>query len=197
MRIIAFIQDEHSIKDIMKAQGLGRELGRTGSPTFRLLHLSLSSSIALRLSMKFLPTTRLSRLLMNSKLRFLGDGKEGVRISRHFWQLSPPGQALFGALKPWRGETDHAFLPSLDSSRQNNDPPATTLQLLTKKRSIVLAFLDKQPITLPDHYRGKTTLVIAMTLSSSTWLIAPSWLLSMRKKLDFIRSPIRPTSSSF
>ena len=26
MRIIAFIQDEHSIKDIMKAQGFGREL---------------------------------------------------------------------------------------------------------------------------------------------------------------------------
>ena len=55
------------------------------------------------------PTTPSSRLLMTSKARFLCDGKAGVRVLRHFWQLSSPVHALFAALKPWRGETDHAF----------------------------------------------------------------------------------------
>ncbi len=31
---VAFIQDQHSIKDIMKSQGFGRELSRTVSQTF-------------------------------------------------------------------------------------------------------------------------------------------------------------------
>jgi len=99
--------------------------------------------------MNFPRMTPLSRRLMTCKTRFLCDGTEGVRISRHFWQLSSPGHALFGALKPWRGETDHLFLPSLDPSRHNNYPPAITVQLLTKKRSIVLAFpniLSKNPL---------------------------------------------------
>jgi hypothetical protein len=45
-------------------------------------------------------TIPLSRDLMTSKTRFLCDGKAGVRVSRHFWRLSSPGHALFGALKP-------------------------------------------------------------------------------------------------
>ncbi len=54
-------------------------------------------------------TIPLSRDLMTSKTRFLCDGKPGVRVLRHFWQLSSPFHALFAALNPWRGETDHAF----------------------------------------------------------------------------------------
>jgi len=45
MRIIAFIQDANSIKDIMKAQGFGRELSRTVSRTSKRLLLFQSSSI--------------------------------------------------------------------------------------------------------------------------------------------------------
>jgi hypothetical protein len=93
MRIIAFIQDTHSIKEIMKAQGFGRELSRTGSLISELRHPSLSSSIPLRLwfgklttqSMKSPRTTPLSRRLMTSKTRFLCDGKARVPASRHFW----------------------------------------------------------------------------------------------------------------
>ena len=88
-------------------------------------------------------TTPSSRLLMTSKARFLCDGKAGVRVLRHFWQLSSPVHALFAALKPWRGETDHAFLPSIDPSRRNKYRHTTTVQLLTKKRSIVLSFLTR------------------------------------------------------
>ena len=84
------------------------------------------------------PTTHSSRLLMTSKARFLCDGKAEVRVLRHFWQLSSPVHALFAALKPWRGETDHSFRPSLDPSRWNKHRPTTTVQLLTKKRSIFL-----------------------------------------------------------
>ena len=82
---------------------------------------------------------------MTSKARFLCDGKAGVRVLRHFWQLSSPVHALFAALKPWRGETDHAFLPSIDPSRRNKYRHTTTVQLLTKKRSIVRALdIEKQ-----------------------------------------------------
>ena len=70
---------------------------------------------------------------MTSKARFLCDGKAGVRVLRHFWQLSSPVHALFAAFKPWRGETDHAFLPSIDPSRRNKYRHTTTVQLLTKK----------------------------------------------------------------
>ena len=50
--------------------------------------------------MNFPPTTPLSRLLMTSKLRFLCDGKAGVLVLCHFWQLSSPLHALFAPLKP-------------------------------------------------------------------------------------------------
>ena len=70
-----------------------------------------------------------------------------MRVLRHFWQLSSPAHALFAALKPWRGETDLAFRPSLDPSRRNNYPPAITVQLLTKMRSIVLSLNGNTNVT--------------------------------------------------
>jgi hypothetical protein len=50
--------------------------------------------------MNYPPTTPSSRRLMTSKNRFLCDGKAGVPVSRHFWELSSHLHALFGALKP-------------------------------------------------------------------------------------------------
>ena len=49
--------------------------------------------------MNFPPTTPLSRPLMTAKPRFLCDGTAGVLVLWHFWQLSSPLYALFGALK--------------------------------------------------------------------------------------------------
>jgi hypothetical protein len=42
-------------------------------------------------------------------------------------------------LKPCRGATDLSFRPSIDPPRKIEDRPATTVQLLIKKRSIFLA----------------------------------------------------------
>ena len=88
MRIIAFIQVEHSIKDIMKSQ---KEF-----QTSRLLLLFLSSSILRSLSMKSPPTTPLSRRLMTAKLRFTCDGKAGVYLKCYFSLLSTPSRAPLG-----------------------------------------------------------------------------------------------------
>ena len=50
-----------------------------------------------------------------------------------------PFHALFAPLKPSQGRTERLFLSSLDPLRQNDDRKTTTVQLLTKKRSIFLA----------------------------------------------------------
>jgi hypothetical protein len=91
---------------------------------------------------------------MTSKIRFLCDGKEGVRVSRHFWELSSPLNALFGALKPYHEATDTPFRPSLDPSRRNNYRLTTTLQLLTKKRSIFLSISDSRLVITQGNSKG-------------------------------------------
>jgi hypothetical protein len=63
--------------------------------------------------MNYPPTTPLNHHLMTSKLRFLCDGTESVRLSCRFWRLSYPFHALFGALKPPlalnNSQDDHAM----------------------------------------------------------------------------------------
>jgi hypothetical protein len=98
--------------------------------------------------MNYPPTTRSSRHLMTSKLRSLCDGTESVRLSCRFWRLSYPFPALFGALKPYHEAIDTPFRPSLDPSRRNNYRLTTTLQLLTKKRSIFLSMVFPYPSPL-------------------------------------------------
>ena len=61
-----------------------------------------------RLSIKFPPTTHLSRLLMTSKLRLLGDGTAGVYVKCFFSRHSGTSSALLGPLKFYReGQTTH------------------------------------------------------------------------------------------
>lgn len=85
--------------------------------------------------------TSLNRVPMTSKFRFLGDGTADVHAICYFSQLSSTFSPPFRALKPEQSGTDLAFRPSIDPPRQNEDRPATTVQLLTKKRSIFLAIL--------------------------------------------------------
>ena len=89
--------------------------------------------------MKYPPTTPLSHRLMTSKTRFLCDGAGGVWIKCYFSRLSLLFHAFFAALKPSPGVTDHALRPSIDPSRRYKYRHTTTVQLLTKKRSIVLS----------------------------------------------------------
>lgn len=50
--------------------------------------------------------------------------------------------------------TDHAFLPSLDPLRQNENRPTTTAHLLIEKRSIFLAIQTFSPnyVLLPPSF---------------------------------------------
>jgi len=76
MRIIAFIQDEHSIKDIMKSQGIA---------DFRAPPQILRfSSTPLTLSMNYPPTTPLSPHQMTSKFRHLVYGTGVVYVNCYF-----------------------------------------------------------------------------------------------------------------
>ena len=58
--------------------------------------------------MNFPRMTPLSRRLMNSKIRFLGDGTAGVYVKCYFSRLSSPFPPLFGSLKPERSGTGRA-----------------------------------------------------------------------------------------
>jgi hypothetical protein len=75
MRIIAFFQDEHSIKDIMKSQGIPDFQAPPPIPNF------IDTE---KLSMNSPPTTHLNQHLMTSKNRFLRDGGEGVYLKWSF-----------------------------------------------------------------------------------------------------------------
>ena len=86
---------------------------------------------------------------MTSKIRFLGDGTGDVYVKCYFSQLSSTSSALLGPWKPYPGGIDHAFRPSLGPSRQNKYRPAATVQLLTKKRSIFLSFIQQRPQRTP------------------------------------------------
>jgi hypothetical protein len=82
MRIIALIQDEHSIKDIMKSQGLGlslrrelsRTLGRTASRTFKLRLQSQNSS-----------TPHLSAVARSAKEERLSMNSPATTLLSHLW----------------------------------------------------------------------------------------------------------------
>jgi len=70
------------------------------APVTLTLHLFLRSSIPHTLSMKSARTTPLSRLLMTSRPRLLGDGAGEVCLYCYFSQLSGTASALPGPLKP-------------------------------------------------------------------------------------------------
>ena len=76
---------------------------------------------------------------MTSKLRFLCDGTGDVYVKCYFSQLSSTYSTLLGPWKPYPGGIDHPLRSLLDTSQQNENRPATTVQLLAKKRSIFLA----------------------------------------------------------
>ena len=96
----------------------------------------------LRSSLLFPPTTRLSRHLMTSKLRFLCDGTGDVYVKCYFSQLSSTYSTLLGPWKPYPGGIDQALRSLLDTSQQNEHRLTSTVQLLTKKRSIFLAITN-------------------------------------------------------
>ena len=81
MRIIAFIQDAHSIKDIMKAQGIPDFQATPPIPKF------IETSHAID---ELPPTTPSSHRLMTSKTRCLCDGTDEVYVKCYFSQLSLP-----------------------------------------------------------------------------------------------------------
>lgn len=91
--------------------------------------------------MKFPRTNHSNQRLTTSKLRFLCDGTGDVYVKCYFSQLSSTSSTLLGPWKPYPGGIDHSFRPSLDPSRRNKYRHTTTVQLLTKKRSIVLSFV--------------------------------------------------------
>ncbi len=62
--------------------------------------------------------------------------------------------------------TDIPFRPSLDPLRHNEDRTTTTVQLLIKKRSIVLSFTLELSSTLPG-----STILFAPTLSLALWIL--------------------------
>ena len=97
---------------------------------------------------------------MTSKIRFLGDGAAGVHILPHFWQLSSPLHPLFAPLKPCRGATDLSFRPSIDPPRKIEDRPATTVQLLIKKRSFFLTIGLADRSTIAHQLLAKSKLLL-------------------------------------
>jgi hypothetical protein len=54
-------------------------------------------------------TTPSSRLLMNSKLRFFGNGTADVYLKGYFLQLSSTSSATLGQLKPYPGAQSSPF----------------------------------------------------------------------------------------
>ena len=102
MRVIAFIQDTHSIKDIRKSQGIPDFQAQQPIPKF----IDVAQAID-----EPLRTTPSSRLLMASKIRFLGDGMRSVKLILYFSQLSSPSPALLAHLNLSAGASDHQFRP--------------------------------------------------------------------------------------
>ena len=76
---------------------------------------------------------------MTSKLRFLCDATGDVYVKCFFSQLSSSSSTLLGPWKPYPGGIDHPLRSLLDTSQQNENRPTSTVQLLTKKRSIFLS----------------------------------------------------------
>ena len=93
MRVIAFIQDTHSIKDIMKAQGIPDFQAPPPIPKF------IDAQEAIDKLYPF--TTCLSQRLTTSKRRFFGDGMEAVYMGGYFLLLSSHHSSLFEPLIPF------------------------------------------------------------------------------------------------
>ena len=71
--------------------------------------------------MNFPRMTPLSRRLMTSKIRFLGDGAGDVYVKCYFLLLSTPSRAPLGPWKPCAGPRKYKFRPYLNTS-SSRDP---------------------------------------------------------------------------
>ena len=134
---------------------------------------------------------------MTSKLRFLCDGTGDVYVKCYFSQLSSTSSTLLGPWKPYPGSIDHALRSLLDTSQQNEHRPATTVQLLAKKRSIFLAIFSKCAANADDTVTKHTETVTAHRVT--TFFMVPIEVtFRLRSRYIFIfRRGIAPPLAPF